>query len=886
MRKVLLLLLAGAVVAATSRTRTAEAVFVSANTVVATSHFKNGPGTVELNEVELINGHGLDNLNLGVAAKHFGSIGASNPIRNVWHAGVAAAGGSTGMGAAMANVAAQHLDFGFDTAVDLTGIHIWQYSQFGTTPPTSLLPRGVNAFDLYVSSTTSGEDFVAVGGTQNLALGTVGATATTYSQTVQTFPLVASSVRRVRLDILSAHSGNANEYVGLDEVHFEAASPIAPDFEFSIDRATGAISLRNDGASAQVIGYTLRSTTRGALLPSDWTSIADTYDADNNMTVDPNDTWLEVTGPTSRTELTESEMGGSGPHDGAVVGSTPIALGTAWIQNPIEDVTAEIMLLGGGIQGVPVAFTGNSGNALPSGDMNFDGVVTPTDWPIYVAGLGRTLSGMSKAESYQAGDLDGDFDNDLMDFGLFKTAFDGGNGSGAFDAFLASVPEPSALLLVGFAAIAFTAKRIRCARFGITGVIACLALASTAASSRAEFFSANSVTATSTFTGGLTLDANDLINGAGLNAISAAGLHNGVNTDLWHAGVVTAGAVTGNGNQLANVAGQYLDFLFQLPVELSNIHIWQFSQQHPTSDFSSRGVNAFSLWVSSTTSGEDFVQVGGSLNLNPTASVLQSPNLFLEPAQSFPLVASNVRRVRLDIDTAHSALPTEFVGLDEVHFEGILPKLTLDVDRTTGAVQMRNPTGVEFAINGYEIKSALESLNPLNPPAGWNSLDDQNLDSIGGGTGQSWTEGGGSTASILTEAYLLGNSLVSATEVIPLGLAYNTTVGATDLAFKYRTTDGVLHTGAINYIPPVSGSADYNGDGHVDAADYVVWRKNPSAHGDAAGYTAWRQAFGGSGMGSLGGANAVPEPCALSTVVGVLLIAGASRRSFRVAAIC
>jgi hypothetical protein len=201
---------------------TAFATFISANSVTATSHFRNGAGTVELHELELIDGHGLDNLALGAAAKHFGSIGTSNPHRNLWHAGVPTAGGSTGIGAAAANVAAQHLDFGFDTAVDLTGIHIWQYSQFGTTPPTSLLPRGVNAFDLLVSSTTSGEDFVQVGGTQNLAIGTVGANANEYSQAVQTFPLVASNVRRVRLDILTAHSGATNEFVALDEVHFEA----------------------------------------------------------------------------------------------------------------------------------------------------------------------------------------------------------------------------------------------------------------------------------------------------------------------------------------------------------------------------------------------------------------------------------------------------------------------------------------------------------------------------------------------------------------------------------------------------------------------------------------------------------------------------------------
>jgi hypothetical protein len=202
---------------------TAFATFISANSVTATSHFRNGTGTVELKEKEgLIDGLGLDNLALGASALHHGNLGAANP-RPFWHAGVPTLGASTGVGALAANVAAQHLDFGFDTAVDLTGIHIWQYSQWGNaTTPGLNLPRGVNAFDLYVSSTTAGEDFVQVGSTQNLAIGTAGATAAAFSQAVQTFPLVASNVRRVRLDILTAHSGATNEFVALDEVHFEA----------------------------------------------------------------------------------------------------------------------------------------------------------------------------------------------------------------------------------------------------------------------------------------------------------------------------------------------------------------------------------------------------------------------------------------------------------------------------------------------------------------------------------------------------------------------------------------------------------------------------------------------------------------------------------------
>jgi hypothetical protein len=51
-------------------------------------------------------------------------------------------------------------------------------------------------------------------------------------------------------------------------------------------------------------------------------------------------------------------------------------------------------------------------------------------------------------------------------------------------------------------------------------------------------------------------------------------------------------------------------------------------------------------------------------------------------------------------------------------------------------------------------------------------------------------------------------------------------------------------------VPPVIG--DYNGNGVVDAADYVVWRK---IDGTPAGYNAWRAHFGGPPGAGTGAAN-------------------------------
>jgi hypothetical protein len=61
---------------------------------------------------------------------------------------------------------------------------------------------------------------------------------------------------------------------------------------------------------------------------------------------------------------------------------------------------------------------------------------------------------------------------------------------------------------------------------------------------------------------------------------------------------------------------------------------------------------------------------------------------------------------------------------------------------------------------------------------------------------------------------------------------------------------------------------DHNGDGLVDAADYVVWRK--TAGGGPQGYDDWRQNFGVTAQGN-GGFSNVPEPASwLPVLIGLI----------------
>jgi len=120
--------------------------------------------------------------------------------------------------------------------------------------------------------------------------------------------------------------------------------------------------------------------------------------------------------------------------------------------------------------------------------------------------------------------------------------------------------------------------------------------------------------------------------------------------------------------------------------------------------------------------------------------------------------------------------------------------------------------------------------------------------------------------------------------------------GAHDLTFSY----GALSSASVNL------TGDYNNDGVVNAADYVVWRKsngqnvtlpNDSTPGtvSAADYTVWRANFGQTAAASgpstlltgfvryvtsgLGSGTSVPEPASAVLVgFGFVFMVGAGRR--------
>jgi hypothetical protein len=218
--------------------------------------------------------------------------------------------------------------------------------------------------------------------------------------------------------------------------------------------------------------------------------------------------------------------------------------------------------------------------------------------------------------------------------------------------------------------------------------------------------------------------------------------------------------------------------------------------------------------------------------------------------------------------------------------------LFVEVNTGTGQVAIKNQTGDPFNVDCYEIESAAGALNAT----AWNNLQEQNLTGFpaGNGSGNGWEQFGGSNSNVLGETFLTGTSAVSDNASIPLGAAFNAG-GTRDLVFRYGNV--------VSTSQPQSG--DYNNNGTVDAADYVVWRDNlgqsvmipndtTSGMVTAADYDVWRANFGRSAAPSgpstlvqgfvryvtpiVAGA-AVPEPSSVLFVgIGLAALAATPRR--------
>jgi hypothetical protein len=213
--------------------------------------------------------------------------------------------------------------------------------------------------------------------------------------------------------------------------------------------------------------------------------------------------------------------------------------------------------------------------------------------------------------------------------------------------------------------------------------------------------------------------------------------------------------------------------------------------------------------------------------------------------------------------------------------------LALFVDPATGNVKMRNASPFPVEIDGYSIASASSALN--SNPTLWTSLQDQP-----GAAGPDWFESNLSDARV-SELKASGMTMFAGNSATTFDLGgLFKTAGTRDLVFEYLLPDNSQpNLGVVVYqaAPGPGGvTGDFNNNGTVDAADYVLWRNggplqnDPTAGVQPEDYGVWRANFGRMAGGAasaaaLTGAAAVPEPATVVLLAGAVLWLAIARRS-------
>lgn len=223
---------------------------------------------------------------------------------------------------------------------------------------------------------------------------------------------------------------------------------LVPNFPITltVDRETGGMALSNPTGAEQVIrGYTISSAAGALRAAGINTPITGHYDAppSGDGSVDADDPWQVTSLSGSATQFSESTLGAGG-----VLGidqRVSLSSNGAWFKSPFEDLVLSITLGDGTAVSGGVVYTGNSGHAFVSSDLNGDGQISPDDWPAMRDYHLTNLGGLTTVQAYLRGDLDGDGDNDVYDFRRFKSDYEAANGPGAF---AAMVPEPGMISLV------------------------------------------------------------------------------------------------------------------------------------------------------------------------------------------------------------------------------------------------------------------------------------------------------------------------------------------------------------------------------------------------------------------------------------------------------
>jgi len=657
----------------------------------------------------------------------------------------------------------------------------------------------------------------------------------------------------------------------VNSMQFSEIAFRAPDsVVLQINRQTGAAVFHAESTTS-IKSYQIVSGNTAGLNDANWTSITSTG-------ADPNDTWSKTSPPASPYIVSE-EDGAGGANDGfTIVGGTNFNLGSIWriLPTVFEDVTVAALRPNGAAAAFGVQFVGT---VIPIGDYSGNGTVGIEDWPMFRAGYGGEYTGMTRAQAYLGGDLDGDFDSDINDFNLFVKA---AGGAGAL--FGGGVPEPASGLLILSCGVAGLFVRKQRRRFAYCAVVGTAVLMATKDTSAQSFVNSSLTAPTTSIPAG---QQNETAGSGPEHFFDDVFLDTSattINDELFILDYNDPDLNCANCLQYQGLGEdpKTVFLAYSAPVTANWFAYAQRSGADPTAD----RVGKFEFWFSNS----DF---GGVLPATPADAVVQLRDAdarlrdsVLRPYSLSGEHTGQYVAMRLTVSGLSEPRPTNNIGGHEFRLLQGPADVVLEVDRSTGAMTLRNNLSGAQAIEmkSYTIDSDAGGLSA----AGFNGVRGDSVDfPAGNGSGNGWELGGGSNAKRLAEAYFGGvSTLQVGTSGLPLGLAYNKTMNTEDLVFTWINAAGNVYNSRVTYVgaaPSLQG--DYNGNGVVDGADYVVWRNGGSPDSSQAGYNLWRAHFGEtSGSGSaLGTSGAVPEPAAgvSLAVVSLIAIAGRSRLGAR-----
>lgn len=605
-----------------------------------------------------------------------------------------------------------------------------------------------------------------------------------------------------------------------------------------VNQQTGAVSLNKAGPTPfEIRGYSLTSAA-GSFDQSQWTTISDTYDDSGDGSVDPNDNWTKLTAAGVSTDLSEFNFD-TDPGDPGVLSAanSPLSLGTPWRSSPFRDVVATVRTGDGSELALNVIYEGDN---IAVGDFNGDGSVNALDWPTLRDNYRSDHTGIPAAVAYGLGDLNGDLVTDLNDLLQFKSIFNAENGAGAFEAMVAGVPEPASLLLVFVAgAMLIGARHSRKLRH-LAPVVALLA----ASGWSSPLWAQTGIGVN--FRGG---QADNDLNARGPDVTGPAGVtfvqsnwnnvggnfpatdHVGTATGLLNSAGANSGAsiswstaetwsatgvgTVGSADQDRNLVDGYIDAVGAQPTATANLADIPFA--------------AYDVYVYVGSDGDDRT---GRVRINDNVAT----DRWFRTSTSNAAFTSAANYIAADARTEATSVAGNYVVYQDIVGDDLLVGVTrgsnnvglhaiqiveetnpqilrLNVNRTSGLVQIHNPTAEAVNFDYFEIASANSALDS----AGWSPLG------TGTNDGSNWEVLGNNDDSFLAQFFLDGQGTIGPGQSISLGSAYDG--AAQDLVFRYNDTDEFTRTGLVQYSAGAL-PGDFNNNGSVENADLTLLLNN------------------------------------------------------------